>query len=203
MKVFKNEDSFDPRVLRTRQLIEEAFVALLEEKSYAEITVKKITEIATVNRATFYSHFIDKDDLFRNFIRNSFNQVLKEKLSDNPGSEVEFLTSLLTAVFEYMDWLRGKCSTTKKDKHVPLPEKQIQIRLEDIVLSWLRQKKTENCALKIDPEIQAIAISSATVAVAYKWSRKIKMKRPAPEKVIDQLRTMISGLLNVASIKTH
>ena len=47
-------DANDPRVKRTRQLLLQAFWALLEEKqNIHSISVQEIAERATVNRATF------------------------------------------------------------------------------------------------------------------------------------------------------
>ncbi len=55
----------DPRVKRTRQLLLQAFMALLEEKQHIySISVQDIAERATVNRATFYAHFEDKYSRF-------------------------------------------------------------------------------------------------------------------------------------------
>lgn len=52
----------DPRVKRTRQLLMQAFMELLEQrkKNVSSITVQDITSYATVNRSTFYAHFEDK-----------------------------------------------------------------------------------------------------------------------------------------------
>jgi AcrR family transcriptional regulator len=51
----------DPRVKRTRQLLLQAFISLLEERhTIHSIRVADITERATINRATFYAHFEDK-----------------------------------------------------------------------------------------------------------------------------------------------
>ena len=50
----------DPRVKRTRKLLQQAFLELFQEKGFASISIQDITERATVNRATFYAHFPDK-----------------------------------------------------------------------------------------------------------------------------------------------
>lgn len=54
----------DMRVRRTKQNIINAFVALTKEKSIDSITVQEIAEKAMVNRATFYAHYHDKQDLY-------------------------------------------------------------------------------------------------------------------------------------------
>ena len=53
----------DPRVLRTRKLIMDAFIELSGKKEFKDITVKDITTEAMINRATFYYHFEDIYDL--------------------------------------------------------------------------------------------------------------------------------------------
>jgi AcrR family transcriptional regulator len=53
----------DRRARRTRQLLRNALLALLQEKRYEDISVQDIIERADVARSTFYVHYLDKDDL--------------------------------------------------------------------------------------------------------------------------------------------
>ncbi|TYP76423.1 TetR/AcrR family transcriptional regulator [Paenibacillus methanolicus] len=53
----------DPRILRTRQLLKDAFVDLLQEMDIEKISVNKIAERATINRVTFYLHYRDIPDM--------------------------------------------------------------------------------------------------------------------------------------------
>ena len=53
----------DERVQRTRERLGKAFIALLEEKPVADVTVQDVLDRASVGRSTFYLHFRDKDDL--------------------------------------------------------------------------------------------------------------------------------------------
>jgi hypothetical protein len=53
----RNCEALDPRVRRTRQLLQKALQKMLQQKEFEEISVQDITEAATVNRATFYDHF--------------------------------------------------------------------------------------------------------------------------------------------------
>jgi AcrR family transcriptional regulator len=55
----------DRRVRRTRTSINDAFVQLVSEKEYDDITIADILDRADVGRSTFYAHFEDKDDLMR------------------------------------------------------------------------------------------------------------------------------------------
>ena len=53
----------DRRSRRTQQLIADAFVGLMLEKRYDDITVQDILDRADVGRSTFYAHFTDKENL--------------------------------------------------------------------------------------------------------------------------------------------
>lgn len=60
----KVEKERDPRIVRTKNDLSNAMLILMEKKSYDEIKVNDILEIANYNRTTFYSHFKGKDELF-------------------------------------------------------------------------------------------------------------------------------------------
>ena len=53
----------DRRVLRTRELLEQALLSLIKEKPFDSISVQDIVRRANVGRATFYLHYDSKEDL--------------------------------------------------------------------------------------------------------------------------------------------
>lgn len=53
----------DPRVARTRRLLQEALWDLARDRPLAEVTVAEIADRAEVNRSTFYQHYGDKETL--------------------------------------------------------------------------------------------------------------------------------------------
>lgn len=67
----KNHD--DRRVRRTQKLIRKAFLELIAEKDYEQITVTDIINKADYNRATFYRHYYDKEDLVTEIIDNQID----------------------------------------------------------------------------------------------------------------------------------
>ncbi|HEX6306290.1 MAG TPA: TetR/AcrR family transcriptional regulator [Anaerolineales bacterium] len=62
MEKIRNQ-SVDRRVQRTRQLLNEALMALIVEVGYDAITVQDIIDRANLGRSTFYAHYQGKDDL--------------------------------------------------------------------------------------------------------------------------------------------
>lgn len=75
-----NRKKEDPRAIRSKKAFKEAAVSLLlEEPSIAQLTVQKISDRAELNRATFYLHYQDMNDLLRQ-ITNEFIDGLSTKL---------------------------------------------------------------------------------------------------------------------------
>ncbi|MCL5999242.1 MAG: TetR/AcrR family transcriptional regulator [Chloroflexi bacterium] len=64
-----NTQRKDRRRERTRQMLQDAFDALIEERGYESVTVEDITDRANVGRTTFYLHYQSKDDLLMSSIK--------------------------------------------------------------------------------------------------------------------------------------
>ena len=76
--------------------MDEAFLALLEKKDYAYITVKEICEKAGVNRSTFYLHYETVDDLLKESLTYMFSKF-KEKYDCN--SEIKIASDSLNDLY--------------------------------------------------------------------------------------------------------
>lgn len=57
------EKPTDRRVLRTKKNIRQAFLHLLSEKSLSQITVKELSNLADINRKTFYMYYSNIEDI--------------------------------------------------------------------------------------------------------------------------------------------
>src|SRR5438309_8890113 len=60
----QSKQKIDRRVLRTRDRLGDALIALMQEKPFDAITVQEVLDRADVSRSTFYVHYRDKNDLF-------------------------------------------------------------------------------------------------------------------------------------------
>lgn len=85
------EKKTDRRVRRTRELLTKALIALLQEKSLHEITVKELCDTADINRGTFYLHYNDINDMvekLENDVLNRYELLLKRyvpsEIAQNP-----------------------------------------------------------------------------------------------------------------------
>jgi AcrR family transcriptional regulator len=70
--------SSDLRVRRTRKLLREALVSLVEERDFGDITVGEIAERAMVSRAAFYRSYQDKFDLVETMFTDMLAAVARE-----------------------------------------------------------------------------------------------------------------------------
>ena len=87
----------DSRVLKTEQAIKEAFMELVKEKGYNQVTVSDICKKSSINRNTFYLHYLDKDDLVGKMLKTAYSTMdnalkdytIKYKTSMRRISEVQ------------------------------------------------------------------------------------------------------------------
>jgi AcrR family transcriptional regulator len=125
----------DPRVQRTKQLLYQAFVDLARNKRVEELTVKDITAQATVNRATFYAHFADKDALLAEAIRSTFRQSVERRLQSEVVTSSADLEQLILAVCDFFRHFDGRCWQIPRQYGV-LIEREIKACLADILYEW-------------------------------------------------------------------
>ena len=165
-------NSSDPRVRRTRQLLLEAFMALVQEKrNIHSISIQEIAMRATVNRATFYAHYEDKYALVMDWSREKFQQALVHQLPASSTLQRETLHCLILAVFDFMA-LSRRYSRPSNRQFELLYEMVIQQELYDLLLRWIQQVPSEIPLPEEAIETTAQAISWAIFGPAAQWSRR-------------------------------
>ena len=75
----------DRRVKRTKKALRDALLTLLETKNINEISVTELTNLADVNRATFYFYYTDLLDMLQQ-IQNESYQAFKEIINESTSS---------------------------------------------------------------------------------------------------------------------
>jgi AcrR family transcriptional regulator len=72
-------ESTDPRIVRSRRMLMEALVRLLTRKEFDDISVQEIADEATLNRATFYLHYPDKNALLQAMTAARFRDLIARR----------------------------------------------------------------------------------------------------------------------------
>ena len=100
-------DSIDRRVRKTRRQLRECLISLLKEKKVQDITVRELTDMADLNRGTFYLHYKDVFDLLEKTeaeLQDEFNQlVLKHDAVDLQHPPPVIFNEIYSLVYENAD----------------------------------------------------------------------------------------------------
>ncbi len=107
----KEEKKTDPRIERTQQMLWAALMRLIEEKGFDAISVGDITKQAGLNRATFYLHYRDKQDLLIQGSETVLNRLVALGGPVDPGNlkldePPRQLVVLFSHVAEHADFYR-------------------------------------------------------------------------------------------------
>jgi AcrR family transcriptional regulator len=189
----------DPRVRRTRKLLNQAFSELITEKGFQSITVQDIADRAEVNRATFYAHFEDKYDMLDSFTREGFLEWLS-KMVDTASCEFssQRLSRLVTLVFEFLAAMNTHCSPA--DRHVePMLQAAVQEELGKYLLAWFQRSPTRVFPLGQSLETAAMAWSWAIFGAGSQWSRGARTQ-PAEEVAAQLVSVLVYPLASEGEV---
>lgn len=185
----------DPRVKRTRKLLQGALLDLLAEKSFDAITVQDIAERSTINRATFYTHYVDKYALFAGYVHQWFRQALRQNLSDCAGLSRTNLQLVILASMEALSELDDHCKPTETMQ--PLVMSAVQEELAALLLGWLEHAPTGAARRNVPLETTAAGLSWAIFGTALNWSRMAERSpaEPTAARIADLLTEGLSSVV--------
>ena len=92
----------DPRVRRTRRLLQDALVPLILEKDYASISIKEITDRADVAYITFFRHYSGIDELLMEVLDVGLADLLHHIGTLARESEDSAIQTEGKLIFEYI-----------------------------------------------------------------------------------------------------
>ncbi|WP_039837218.1 TetR/AcrR family transcriptional regulator [Paenibacillus sonchi] len=170
MTIKKNEA--DPRVIRTRRLLQDAFAALLQEKDFESITVRDIAERATVNRTTFYAHFADKFEMLEAKLMESFMTIINRRISGHEVLNEETIQSIFLGVCDFHKGLSTMCKRRYTSLGLAF-ENQIKEKIQTLILYFIDKDKMQsgpNAQFLINTA--SIMLSWGMYGAAYVWNNE-------------------------------
>ena len=103
------EKKEDRRVRRTKKLLTQALTELLQEKQINEITVKELTDLADMNRGTFYLYYKDIFDMLEK-IEDSLFAALNAILANHSDEDMMSQTKpMLLDLFSFIEENQEMC----------------------------------------------------------------------------------------------
>jgi AcrR family transcriptional regulator len=190
-------EALDPRIRRTRELLQQALGALLETKDFDKISVQDITDAATLNRATFYAHYPDKFALLECMVGTRLQALLDQRGVKFDGTCTGALRGIALGVCDFMAQSQGTpCAGRQRlDRHMePHMESAVAAVVRRMLLYGLRQ---HSAAATVSPEIQASAVSWAICGAASEWMRSAQ--RAPSEAMAEEIVRLVAPMLHVAT----
>ncbi len=190
----------DPRIRRTRQLLQGALRTLMQTKGFDEISVQDLTDAATVNRATFYDHYTDKFALLDALIAGGFHQMLHERSVRYDGSCASAARPIILAACDYLATHQSSCpESTQKSAFEPLIEAAITHAIRRVLLSGIAKTTVTSGP---SAEMVATTASWAIYGAVKEWL-KTPDRAPAEEIVAVILPLIVPILQAVPPPKSN
>jgi AcrR family transcriptional regulator len=154
-------ETTDPRILRSRQMLMEALAKLLIHKSFDDISIQEIADEATLNRATFYLHYTDKNALLQAMAAERFGELIARRglsFTDCNGA----LRAIALGVCDYLAETAGCPNQLAK---MPLEGSIIPV-VEDM---FRKGAADHAMAPGVDPELLSATAAWAIFGAARRW----------------------------------
>jgi AcrR family transcriptional regulator len=175
----------DPRILRTRKLIMDAFIELSMKKDFKDITIKDITTAATVNRATFYSHFIDKYDLLEKVLSESIMKEVIQEVSTHEVINEESIKSIFLSIIRFQTTISNQCRRSY-EAFTPQIETIFKQELQAFFSEWAHKQWSNQS--KTEVEVYTVMLSWALYGAAMHWMQN---QTSQPDDYVEQILNII------------
>jgi AcrR family transcriptional regulator len=182
-------ESTDPRVLRSRQMLMEALLRLLNRKEFDDISIQEIADEATLNRATFYLHYPDKNALLQAMTAARFRDLIARRglsFTDCDGA----LRAIALGVCDYLAETTGCPSQLTK---MPLEGSIIPV-VEDM---FQQGAEHHPVAPGTDPNLLATTAAWAIFGAARRWYQT--PDRIPAEEMAAKIEAMVKPIFLTAS----
>lgn len=168
---------------KTKMIIENAMVELLEHESFDQISTVKLTKTAGISRSSFYTHYKDKYDMVEHYQQKLFHKLeyIFEKYAQDKRS----------AIIEVFDFL-----TRESLLSVLLTEngtKEIQTflrhKFQIMLAEDLQERFSSKLLSQVEKEYSYVYLTNAFFGVSQMWIAR--GKKESPEQMADFLLKML------------
>ena len=177
----------DRRVVKTRKAITEAFMGLLEERDFEQITINDIADRANVNRGTVYLHYTDKFDLLDQSIETYLQKLMESCMVESPTTPMTIKEALLRT-FRYLEQHAPVYTTLLTQKGIPA----FRNGLITLLIQGV-EEQIDACGIHkgINREVTVQFLVSATAGLLEWWIMN-SMPYPA-EEIVEQLMSLLGA----------
>lgn len=165
----------DRRVKYTKMVLRESLIELLREKPISRITVKELCEKADINRATFYTHYTDQFDLFKQ-IEAEFIADVNSYLDNFTLEQGETgLLQLIVKIFEYVEENKELCRVLLgRTGDMDFQTHIMQIVSKRVFFEWRKRIKVDETVA----EYIYTYVATGSIGIIRKWLFAEKQESP-------------------------
>jgi AcrR family transcriptional regulator len=183
-------ENTDPRVLRSRQMLMESLIRLLNRKEFDDISIQEIADEATLNRATFYLHYPDKNALLQAMTAVRFRDLIARRglsFTDCDGA----LRAIALGVCDYLAETTG-CPTQ-------LAKMPLEGSIIPVVEGMFQEGAAHHAmAPGTDPRLLATAAAWAIFGAARRWYQT--PNRISAEEMAAKIEAIVKPIFLTASV---
>lgn len=178
---------------RTRNLIIETFLTLLDKKEVQKITVKELVECCEINRNTFYYHFKDLDDLLDTALRLKAREVKEACIRHVPWQEnllrsLDFALEHKNALFHLY-----------QSQYQEMVERYLFTVIGEVMERYIFEQAETMQVEKDDLLLIADFYKYALVGILLEWMRKDM--QDDPRKILNKVGDLFAGHIGRALLK--
>lgn len=165
----------DPRVLRTRQLIKDAFVDLLQDMDIEKMTISRIAERATINRVTFYLHYRDIPDMLEKMADDMIEDIRRamnnQPVNQNSAEDTDWL--MLVRLLEHIAEHAKFYKVILGSRRTPIFTERLLNMLTNIIIAKIEDRESDSFSSQagIQKDIAIWHGSSALIGTIVGWLR--------------------------------
>lgn len=172
----------DPRVRRTHRALHAAMVALCLEVGYRSVTIDQLVERAGVTRATFYTHFRDKEQLLAAIADQVVEDVLER--FQQPGVD------RMQVLFEDAEHHPERLRVVLQGEGDGVALRLFMERVAEVITGSDATNLANGApALAVDAQLAVRAMAGQIIEVLRWWIETDERSRLPREQVVAQLRT--------------
>ena len=190
------ENTSHHRIQKSRKLLHQALISLIQEKNYESITVQQILDRAGVGRSTFYMHFRDKDELLVMGFEH-LRQMLHDIQIKTPAAaqSYEKVIGFSLAMFEHLYEYRNEWKALSGSQAGVIVRQSIQDMISGLIEREFKAgfQKHKSADSAIPSELFVHYLASTFTSVTSWW---LNSKNPlTPDSVNHIYRALVTQSL--------
>ena len=92
--------------MKGKDRITESLIELMKTNEFENITIKDITQLAEVNRSTYYRNFKSKEDIIKYRIESIMDEYLEEFESKEDKTKETYIQTILETFLKHGKFLK-------------------------------------------------------------------------------------------------